>query len=153
VSEAAINVELRRIVAVRAEGLCEYCLIHEDDTVFGCHVDHIISLKHGGPTHAGNLAMACVFCNRAKGSDIGSVLDPDEPTTFVRLFHPRHDAWTEHFVLGEDGVTLLPRTDVGAVTVRLLGFNVAQRLLERAALAAVGRYPSMTARRRLEPQL
>jgi 5-methylcytosine-specific restriction endonuclease McrA len=62
-----INVALRRLVAIRADYLCEYCLIHENDTFFGCQVDHIISEKHGGQTEADNLAYACAFCNRAMG--------------------------------------------------------------------------------------
>ena len=69
-----VSAALRRLVAVRADFLCEYCLVHEDDAVFGCELDHIISEKHGGATDAGNLAYACAFCNRAKGSDIGSVV-------------------------------------------------------------------------------
>jgi hypothetical protein len=64
-----ISAALRRLVATRAEYLCEYCLIHEEDTFFGCEVDHIISEKHGGQTEADNLAYACAFCNRSKGSD------------------------------------------------------------------------------------
>ena len=91
---------LRRLVAVRAEYLCEYCLIHADDTFFGCEVDHIISEKHGGPTEADNLAYACAFCNRAKGSDIGSLVRP--AGTFSRFFNPRTDLWGAHFTL--DGV-------------------------------------------------
>ncbi|MFQ5652963.1 MAG: HNH endonuclease [bacterium] len=39
-------------------------MIHEEDTFFHCQVDHIISLKHGGPTDADNLAYACVICIR-----------------------------------------------------------------------------------------
>ncbi len=69
-----INAVLRRLVAIRANSLCEYCLIHEEDAFFGCEVDHIISEKHGGQTEADNLAYACAFCNRAKGSDIGSIV-------------------------------------------------------------------------------
>ena len=65
---------LRRLVATRADRLCEYCLIHEDETYFGCEVDHIISEKHSGPTSADNLAYACAYCNRAKGADVGSVI-------------------------------------------------------------------------------
>ena len=80
---------LRRLVAVRADFLCEYCLIDENDTFFGCEVDHIISEKHGGATEADNLAYACAFCNRAKGSDIGSILP--QRGTFVRFFNPRTD--------------------------------------------------------------
>jgi 5-methylcytosine-specific restriction endonuclease McrA len=58
-----ISEAFRRLVVARAEGLCEYCLIHEEDTYFGCEVDHIISRKHGGPTEPDNLAFACSFCN------------------------------------------------------------------------------------------
>ena len=68
-----ISAELRRLVATRAERLCEYCLIAEEDTFYGCEVDHIISEKHGGPTEGNNLGYACVFCNQAKGSDVGSI--------------------------------------------------------------------------------
>jgi HNH endonuclease len=39
---------LRWFVATRADHLCEYCLIHAEDTFVGCHIDHIISEKHGG---------------------------------------------------------------------------------------------------------
>lgn len=41
-----IRAELRRQVVARAEGICEYCLIAEDDTFYGCEADHIISEKH-----------------------------------------------------------------------------------------------------------
>ena len=68
-----ITPELRQIVAARANFLCEYCLVGEPDSFYGCEVDHIISLKHGGLTDVGNLAYACALCNRNKGSDIGSI--------------------------------------------------------------------------------
>jgi HNH endonuclease len=144
-SAGYVGADLRRLVAARAERLCEYCLIHEDDTFYGCEVDHIISEKHGGPTQEDNLAYACLFCNRFKGSDIASL----EPGTdrLVRLFNPRLDLWTEHFVL-EDGVTILPRTSIGEATVRLLGLNHGDRLAERQAMQQVGRYPTAAALRR-----
>jgi len=140
-----VSAALRRLVAVRADFLCEYCLVHEDDTVFGCEVDHIISAKHGGATDAENLAYACAFCNRAKGSDIGYIV----PGTgrFVRFFNPRTDRWAEHFTL--DGVTLVPLSDIGEVTARILVFNDSDRLLERQTLQAVGRYPSVEAMARM----
>ena len=136
-----VGAAVRRLVAVRADFLCEYCLVHEDDTVFGSEVDHIISEKHGGATDAENLAYACAFCNRAKGSDIGSIV----PGTgrFVRFFNPRTDRWAEHFTL--DGVTIAPLSDIGEVTSRILAFNDSDRLLERQTLQAVGRYPSAAA--------
>ena len=136
-----VSAALRRVVVVRADALCEYCLIHEDDTVFGCEVDHVISEKHGGTTEADNLAYACAFCNRAKGSDIGSVLR--RTGAYVRFFHPRLDRWMEHF--GLDGVTIMALSDVGEGTRRILAFNTDERLLERQILREVGRYPSAAA--------
>ncbi len=43
-----VSERLRRQVAERAYHVCEYCLIHEDDSFWGCQVDHIISRKHCG---------------------------------------------------------------------------------------------------------
>ncbi len=63
-SKTYVAAALRRLVANRSEGLREYCLIHGDDTFFGCEVDHIISEKHGGLTIESNLAAACLDCNR-----------------------------------------------------------------------------------------
>lgn len=143
-----ISAELRRLVIDRAERICEYCLIHEDDTFFGCHVDHIISEKHGGPTEAHNLALACTFCNRYKGSDIGSIIWTTN--TFVRFFNPRTDRWANHFAL--DDVVIKPLTDIGEVTARILEFNNCDRLLERQTLQAVGRYPSASALARIQQQ-
>jgi HNH endonuclease len=149
-STSYISARLRRQVAARAEHLCEYCLIHEDDTFFGCQVDHIISEKHGGPTHADNLAYACLFCNRNKGSDIGSVVSPLNTGSFSRFFNPRVDVWSEHFALDEsDGVGIRPLTQIGEVTARIFAFNNGERLLEREALRDVGRYPSLAARKHI----
>lgn len=105
---------LCRLVVERADYLCEYGLIHEDDAFFGCEVDHIISEKHGGPAVAEHLAYGCAFCNRAKGSDIGSIMQ--RTGAFCRFFNPRTDRWAEHFAL--DGVTIIPLSDIGEVTVR-----------------------------------
>jgi hypothetical protein len=53
-----ISAELRQTIADRAKQLCEYYLIAEADTFYGCEVDHIISVKHGGSSEADNLAYA-----------------------------------------------------------------------------------------------
>ena len=140
-----IPTELRIFVAERADYLCEYCLIHENDTFIGCQVDHIISLKHGGRTTAENLAYACAFCNRNKGSDIGSIIW--QTGEFVRFFNPRGDLWAEHFYL--EGAMIRPNSDVGEVTVRILGFNSQERVLERATLINLNDYPSIFALTRM----
>ncbi len=140
-----ISADLRHFVAARAEYLCEYCLIHEDDTFVGCHVDHIISVKHGGSTNADNLAYACAICNRQKGSDVGSIVW--RTGEFIRFYNPRIDHWADHFRL--DDVIIEPLTDIGEATVRILDFNNSDRLLERQTLVAMERYPTAVALARM----
>jgi hypothetical protein len=137
-SQTYIPAEVRRLVIGRAGRRCEYCLIHEDDTYFGCEVDHVVSEKHGGLTVAENLAYACLVCNRYKGSDLGSILVPSGD--LIRFFNPRIDAWSDHFSL--DGAIIKPLTAIGQVTERIFRFNAIERLMEREALRAIGRYPT-----------
>ncbi len=145
-----VSSELRRLVVSRARNLCEYCLIHEADAYFGCEIDHIISEKHGGPTTARNLAHACLLCNRAKGSDVGSIVP--ETGEFVRFFNPRIDRWSDHFALRE-GMRIDPLTAVGVVTERILKFNSDEQLLERETLHEEGRYPVAEAQRRIRGEI
>jgi 5-methylcytosine-specific restriction endonuclease McrA len=109
-----VSAELRRLVAERAGSACEYCLIHQRDTYFGCHVDHIIAEKHGGLTELDNLALACAVCNRAKGTDIASLIPGTD--RLVRLFNPRVDRWDDHFRIRADSLLIEPLSDTGAVT-------------------------------------
>ena len=147
-STSYIPVGLRRQVIQRADQLCEYCLIHEADTFFGCEVDHIISEKHGGETRLDNLAYACLTCNRNKGSDIGSLVPGTD--LLVRFFNPRIDRLADHFMLGEfDTMTIEPLSQIGEVTTRILAFNPIERRMERHALRMVGRYPTEAALKRM----
>jgi len=132
---------LRRLVIERASSLCEYCLLHQDDAQFRFHVDHVISRKHRGATTAANLALACLRCNVAKGTDVGAFIS--RPRRLVRFYHPRQDRWTDHFRL--NGVRIVPLTDIGEATVQLFDLNGSDRLLLRRALAKAGRYPSLEA--------
>lgn len=132
-----INAELRQTIADRANLSCEYCLIAEADTFYGCQVDHVISLKHGGSSDADNLAYACALCNRAKGSDVGSIASSGE---FTRFFNPRTDRWPDHFRL--EGATIRPLTLIGEVTARIFGFNDSTRLHEREEMIRFGKYPN-----------
>ena len=128
---------LRREVGARAQFRCEYCLFPEARSAFAHQVDHIVSLKHGGGSNFDNLALCCVFCNRYKGSDVAAV--NAETGEIVRLFHPRLDRWTDHFRIYS--AIIEPMTQQGEVTARLLRFNQAQRVAERAILQASGYYP------------
>ena len=125
----------RRLVIERAGHRCEYCLVHEDSAGFPHQIDHIISRKHGGSSGLGNLAYACVLCNRHKGSDIASV---DASGRTIRLFDPRRDLWDEHFKL--DGPVIQPLTPIGEVTARVLRLNASERMIERQILQSLGQY-------------
>jgi hypothetical protein len=135
-SYSYISVELRKQVYERAQGCCEYCLISEQVTLFVHQVDHIIAEKHGGLTAIDNLALACVLCNKYKGSDIASI--DGESGDIVRLYHPRRDSWQEHFLLS--AANIMPLTAIGRVTVSLLQFNRIERVAERELLVKAGMF-------------
>lgn len=109
----------------------------EAELFAGCEVDHVISRKHGGVTDLANLALSCERCNRAKGTDVGSVIGPEN--RFVRLFNPRIDTWHTHFRF--DGARIESLTEIGEATVRLLRLNAPDRVLQRQALQQIGVYP------------
>jgi hypothetical protein len=133
-----IPVALRQLVIERAEGHCEYCRFPQDAAFLNFEVDHIVSEKHGGATAAENLALACIFCNSFKGTDLGS-LDPDTGQ-LTPFFNPRTQLWDHHFYVEVDG-RLQPRTPEGRVTVAILHMNDPERVLERQLLIQTGRYP------------
>lgn len=136
-TSSLIPAELRRLVIERASGHCEYCLIHQDVSIYSHEVDHIIALKHGGQTRADNLALSCLSCNRYKGSDLATI-DPinDE---IVPLFNPRRQVWDEHFLLNDARIEGI--TQIGQATSRLLKLNAPNRILDRQVLINQRRYP------------
>jgi hypothetical protein len=127
---------LRRLVIERAKERCEYCLIHQRDSLYAHEVDHIVAEKHRGDTVEGNLCFACLDCNRHKGSDFGS-FDP-ETNQVTLLFNPRKQMWEEHFRLA--GALIIPLSPEGRVTVFLLKLNDDLRVRSRQALLEAGLY-------------
>jgi len=136
-TRAHIPAALRQLVRERAQGRCEYCLYPEEMSFLPFEVEHIIAEKHGGTTTADNLALACPYCNRFKGTDLGS-LDP-ETGQLTPFFNPRTQRWTDHFRL--DGARIVPLTPEGRVTVAILRLNHPDRILERQRLIEAGKYP------------
>jgi hypothetical protein len=120
------------LVRSRAKDRCEYCGALQIHIVAGFHVEHIIARQHGGADDDSNLALACDRCNAFKGPNLSSI----DPMTgkIVALFHPRKDAWHDHFILQEDGL-IVAMTDAGRATVRLLNMNAHHRVLLRREIA------------------
>jgi len=133
-----VPINLRKLVRERANGICEYCLLHEDDALLPHEPDHIIATKHRGETNEDNLAWTCFVCNRAKGSDLSSI--DTQTKLVVRLFNPRRDQWNDHFEIDAEGF-VNPRTDIGRVTEFLLRMNRPELQEIRKALAKIRRKP------------
>ena len=133
-SKTYIPVAVRKQVFSRAKNCCEYCLIPDIATFVPHEVDHIVAKKHGGLTEVENLALSCTLCNKHKGSDLTSI-DP-KTGEIIPLYHPRQDLWDEHFQL--NNAEIVPLTDKGRVTVRLLQLNRPERLQERQLLIDAG---------------
>lgn len=82
-SSASIPNLLRQLTSDRAKGQCEYCLIHQNFSIYSHEVDHIIAVKHGGQTIAENLALSCLPCNRYKGSDLAMIHLPEKLSRYL----------------------------------------------------------------------
>jgi hypothetical protein len=100
-------------------------------------MDHIIAKQHGGPTVDHNLALACFFCNSAKGPNIAGV-DPDTGK-LAPLFNPRRQRWNRHFFW--DGPRLVGRTRAGRATIAVLAINDPAFVAVRQALIDGGLFP------------
>jgi hypothetical protein len=128
---------LEEQVRHRARFRCEYCRMPQEYDGFTHEIDHVIPRKHGGPTVAGNLALACFPCNNNKGPNLAGI----DPVTkkLTRLFHPRRHKWDRHFRWA--GAILVGRTAVGRTTIEVLEINSPDRVRLRQALIDEGVFP------------
>ena len=121
----------REAVAERARHRCEYCRLPEfADPHQAFHLEHIVPRQHGGDDMLENLAWSCSRCNRRKGTNLATI--DASSGELVVLFHPRTQAWDEHFVFSEARIFGL--TAIGRVTVRLLDMNAHHRVQLRREL-------------------
>ena len=132
-----IPARLRRLVALRAVGRCEYCGLSQEGQEATFHVDHILPRAGGGLTRAENLALACVSCSLRKEAR-RSAIEPSSGRR-VALFHPRRQRWRDHFRW--DGVRILGLTPTGRATVAALQMNRPLILAIREEQALRGRHP------------
>jgi hypothetical protein len=121
-------------VVQRAEERCEYCHFPATASELPFHIDHIIAEKHDGPTTSANLAWACFSCNMRKGPNVAGF----DPVTgdLSRLFHPRSDIWSEHFMW--EGALLRGKTAIGRTTIGVLGINDPDSVAVRQSLRREG---------------
>jgi 5-methylcytosine-specific restriction endonuclease McrA len=128
---------LRRLVAARANGRCEYCRLAQAGQEATFHIDHIVPRAAGGTTRPDNLALACVSCSLRKEAR-RSAVDPATGRT-VPLFHPRRQRWLDHFRWR--GVRVIGRTPTGRATAAALRMSRPLILAIRREEAQRGRHP------------
>lgn len=102
-------------------------------------VEHVVPLSRGGTDEEINLWLSCPRCNRYKGSQVQAV----DPVTgqAQKLFHPRQDAWADHFHWSEDGTAIVGVSATGRATVEALRLNHPHALAVRRNWVAAGWHP------------
>lgn len=126
-----IDAATRRMVRTRAGNACEYCGLHQAHSpLASLQVEHIVARKHGGGDETDNLAMSCIDCNLAKGSNIAGIDSVTGQTT--DLFHPRRQTWSDHFEWR--GAYLVGKTAIGRTTIEVLRINSEEQIELRTAL-------------------
>jgi HNH endonuclease len=128
---------LADLVRLRAGGRCEYCRLSQLGQEATFHIDHIMPRATGGPTVEENLGLACVSCSLRKGAR-RTAIDP-ETGAEEPLFHPREQAWADHFRW--DGERVVPLTPTGRATAAALALNRPIMLAIRQEEAIRGRHP------------
>ena len=132
---SAIPAARMEIVWRPAGARCEYCQLHQDESLFTFHVDHVISKQHGGSDELDNLCLACTQCNLQKGPNLAGL----RSGKLYQLFNPRTQSWHRHFEW--DQTTLVGKTATGEVTVQVLDINSDERIMRREAFLLEGRFP------------
>lgn len=134
-----VPVNLRNLVAERANFICEYCRSPQDFSAESFAVEHIFPRSSGGKTVGENLAFSCLGCNSHKATKT-KALDPISEIT-VALFNPRTQNWNEHFIWDKDFTELIGLTPTGRATIEALKLNRKGVRNLRWALFAVGKHP------------
>lgn len=131
--------EVLEAVRTRANAACEYCRLPDGSVRIPFEIEHVVPVQHGGSHALGNLAYACVRCNRHKGPNLAGIDRQTSRTRLVRLFNPRRHSWSYHFRW--DGLCIVGRTPIGRVTVELLAMNDPIRVSLRQELFEEGVFP------------
>jgi len=107
-------------VAQRANHQCEFCLAPEEFFNSPFEVEHLVPRARGGINELANLALACRNCNGSKLARLQ--LRDRETDAMARIFNPRLDRWSDHFVfrLVDGGVEIAGKTDTGRATAQHL---------------------------------
>jgi 5-methylcytosine-specific restriction endonuclease McrA len=134
-----VAARLKRTIAERADGRCEYCCSVAEYATESFAIEHIIPLSRGGTSTIDNLAFTCFGCN---GHKYNKVTAPDPiDGQLVLLFHPRREQWQDHFSWSTDFTRVIGLTPTGRATVEALRLNRLGVVNLRRLLILIGRHP------------
>lgn len=122
-----ISQSMRRAIAERAQGCCEYCGMPDDVPTLAHEPDHIIATHRDSarrPNLTGQSRVYLLSLQQVQRPNLTSI-GPDT-SQITRLFSPRTDVWREHFRW--DGAIIIPVTAIGRATVTLLRCNDSERV-------------------------
>jgi hypothetical protein len=138
-SNPSVPDSLKRIVAERATGCCEYCLSQVKFSSSPFSVEHIIPRTKGGTNALTNLALSCLGCNYRKFT---ATQAPDPFSgKLVSMYHPRLDDWAAHFQWNTDFTLIVGLTPTGRATIEKLQLNRDEVVNLRRVLLLVGKHP------------
>ncbi|RUS93592.1 HNH endonuclease [Dulcicalothrix desertica PCC 7102] len=130
---------MKRLVATRARGYCEYCRCSEQFATETFTVEHIKPKQAGGETVLENLAWSCFGCNGHKHSKVKALdLETGEK---IALYNPRQQVWSEHFEWSNDFTQVIGKTPCGRATVEALHLNRFGVVNLRRLLRSVNLHP------------
>jgi hypothetical protein len=135
---ARISEILRQQIVERAKRRCEYCQTPQA-IVVSMEIDHIVPEAEGGETNLENLCLTCVGCNAFKLA-YQTGYDPMTEQE-VPLFHPRQQAWEDHFSWSEGGSVVMGKTVTGRATIERLRMNRDVVVAARRLWIAAGWHP------------
>lgn len=120
-ADFSLTPEQKQTIVQRAQACCEYCISQVKFSPDPFSIEHIIPKSKGGADHLDNLALSCQGCNNRKYTHTEAI----DPITgsWVPLYHPRQQAWTEHFVWSEDFTRMIGITPTGRATIERLNLN------------------------------
>lgn len=120
---------------------CCYCLTTEANSGIPLTHDHIHPFSKGGQTAFENICLACRACNEFKADKT----EAEDPLTGERtsLYHPRAQAWADHFQWSVDGTRVEGLTAIGRATIIALRLNNPTIVAARSRWVSAGWHPPL----------
>lgn len=131
--------EIRARVRKQAGDRCGYCRSLQKYVLGILEIEHIVPKAAGGSDDEENLWLACRLCNSYKGTQT-QARDPITNRS-ARLFNPRQQKWSRHFLWTNNGTLIAGRTACGRATVLALQLNNPYAVTVRQAWVSAGWHP------------